>query len=61
MKIRDRCCGLVKVFAAVAASALLMSAIASPAAAQSVRWHTIVGIVEAGNVVGNITGGSAAR
>jgi hypothetical protein len=34
-----------------------MSAIASPAAADSVRWRTIIGIIQAGNVVGNITGG----
>jgi hypothetical protein len=57
MKIMDRCCAFVKVFAAVAASALLMSVIASPAAAQIVRWHTIVGVVDPGNMVGNITGG----
>jgi hypothetical protein len=57
MKIMDRCCAFVKVFAAVAVSALLMSVIASPAAAQIVRWHTIVGVVQPGNMVGNITGG----
>jgi hypothetical protein len=57
MKIMDRCCGRVKVFVAVAASALLMSAIASPASAQNVRWRTVIGVVQAGNVVGGITGG----
>jgi len=44
-----------KMFAAVTASALLMSAIAAPAAAESVRWRTVVGILQAGNLVGNIT------
>jgi len=46
-----------RMFAAVTASALLMSAIAAPAAAESVRWRTVVGILQAGNLVGNITGG----
>jgi hypothetical protein len=47
----------VKIGAAVTAGALLMSAIASPASADNVRWQTIIGIVQAGNVVGNIGGG----
>ena len=34
-----------------------MLSIASPAKADSIRWRTIVGIVQAGNTVGNITGG----
>jgi hypothetical protein len=46
-----------KVGSAVIAGALLMSAIAWPAAADTVRWRNIIGIVQAGNVVGNITGG----
>ena len=46
-----------KMFAAMTASALLMSAIAAPAAAESVRWRTVVGILQAGNLVGNIAGG----
>src|SRR5690348_13647567 len=29
----------------------------SPAAADGVRWRTVVGIVQAGNIVGGITGG----
>ena len=45
-----------KVLAATA-GAFLMLSIASPAKADSIRWRTIVGIVQAGNTVGNITGG----
>jgi hypothetical protein len=44
---------LARVFAAVAGSALLMSAMAGPAAAQSVQWKNIVGIVQPGNIVGS--------
>jgi len=36
---------------------LLMLPIATPAKADSVRWRTIVGIIQAGNPVGNIQGG----
>ena len=46
--------------AGVAAGALLATALAGPAAADgssSVRWKTIIGIIQAGNVVGNIGGG----
>lgn len=46
--------------ASVAASALLATALAGPAAADggsSVRWKTIVGIEQAANVVGGIGGG----
>ena len=42
---------------AVAALALLTLPIATSARADSVRWQTIVGIIQAGNAVGNITGG----
>src|SRR5262245_23785219 len=37
-------------------SALLM-AMASPAAAQSVKWRSVIGIMQAGNVVAGIAGG----
>jgi hypothetical protein len=57
MKIMDRCCTRKNVFVAVTASALLMSAVASPASADSVRWRTVIGVIQAGNVVGGITGG----
>jgi hypothetical protein len=57
MKTIERTRMLVKTFAAVAASAVLISVAASPAAAQHVRWHHIIGIKQAGNMVGNITGG----
>src|SRR5437016_14040727 len=53
----DRCDARAKVLMAVTASALLISAITSPAAADDVRWGTVVGIVQAGNSVGNIAGG----
>jgi hypothetical protein len=46
-----------RVPALVAASALLGVVAASPAAADGVRWRTVVGIVQANNVVGNIGGG----
>jgi len=57
MTMLDRCCELAKMLTVVTASALLASAIASPAAAESVRWRTVIGIIQAGNVVGNIGGG----
>ena len=41
----------------VVASALLAIASVSPAAADNVRWRTVVGIVQANNVVGGIGGG----
>lgn len=41
----------------VIAIALLACASIAPAAADSVRWRTVVGIVQAGNVVGGIGGG----
>jgi hypothetical protein len=56
-KTVGRTCLLVKTFVAVAASAFLVSVTASPAAAQNVRWHHIIGIKQAGNMVGNIVGG----
>jgi hypothetical protein len=55
MKIMDRCHALVKVFVAVTASALLISATASPVAAQIVRWRTVIAIVQPGNIVGSFT------
>src|SRR5258707_12358116 len=56
MQNLDRLSARGKVSAATAAAFLMLS-IASPAMADSVRWRTIVGIVQAGNTVGNITGG----
>jgi hypothetical protein len=58
MKNIDRSSARKKVLAA-AAIAFLTFSIASPAKADTVRWRTIVGIVQAGNVVGNIQGGGA--
>jgi hypothetical protein len=40
-----------------AAAAVLFVSMASPAMADNVRWKTIIGIIQAGNLVGNITGG----
>jgi hypothetical protein len=51
MKGIERTCILVKTFVAVAASAFLLSVAATPAAAQNVRWHHIIGIKQAGNMV----------
>jgi hypothetical protein len=56
MQNLDRLSARGKVLAAIAAAFLMLS-IASPAMADSTRWRTIVGIVQAGNTVGNITGG----
>ena len=41
----------------VVASALLAFASVSPAAADNVRWRTVVGIIQANNVAGGIGGG----
>ena len=38
-------------------AALLMVGFASPAAAQNVKWRTVIGIIQAGNLVAGITGG----
>jgi hypothetical protein len=57
MMIMNRWCTRAKLLVAVTGGALLTAAIASPAAADPVRWSTIVGIEQAGNLVGNITGG----
>jgi hypothetical protein len=46
-----------KISVTMMAGALLISAIASPAAAEAVRWRTIIGVIQAGNLVGNIGGG----
>src|SRR6516164_11812331 len=46
-----------KVLVAAAGIVLLISAMDSPAAADPVRWSTVVGIEDANNVVGNIPGG----
>ena len=48
----------MKTLAAAAFGALLLTAIASPSQAQNlVAWRTIIGITQANNVVGGITGG----
>jgi hypothetical protein len=57
MKHFSRIGAQAKISATMMAGALLMSAVASPATAQNVRWRTIIGIIEAGNLVGNIGGG----
>ena len=57
MTIMDGRCARAKAHMAVTVSALVMWASASPAAADNVRWSTVVGIVQAGNLVGNIPGG----
>ena len=50
-------CERIRVPVLAVASALLAFASVSPAAADNVRWRTVVGIVQANNVVGNIGGG----
>src|SRR5262249_25067040 len=46
-----------KISVIMTAGAFIAWAIASPAAADSVRWRTVIGIMQAGNVVAGITGG----
>jgi hypothetical protein len=49
---------MMKTLTASAAGALLLLAFASPSRANdNVSWETIIGIAQANNVVGNITGG----
>ena len=57
MKNVNRCGARAGICLAAMTGALVVSAIASPAAADSVRWRTIIGIAQAANVVGNIGGG----
>src|SRR5215813_14262251 len=48
----------MKTLATAALGAILLTAIASPSRAQNiVVWRTIIGIEQAGNVVGGINGG----
>src|SRR6201981_1815079 len=48
----------MRTLAPVALGAILLTAIASPSRAQNiVVWRTIIGIEQAGNVVGGVTGG----
>ena len=42
---------------ALTMGSLLLTGMASPAAAQNVKWRTMVGIIQAGNVVAGIAGG----
>ena len=57
MQSMDRYRARAKMLVAATASAVLLSAVAVPAAADGVKWKTIIGIIQAGNVVGNIPGG----
>jgi hypothetical protein len=57
MSVMERWRARAAACATVMASALLISAIASANADNSVRWKTIIGIIQAGNLVGNIAGG----
>lgn len=57
MTTLNQACEQARRLALVTATALLGFAAASPAAADSVRWRTVVGIVQANNPVGNIGGG----
>ena len=52
----DRFSALGKLLAATT-GALLVLSVGTSAKADSIRWRTIVGIVQANNVVGNIGGG----
>jgi hypothetical protein len=56
MKNMDRSSARGKALASAAIAFFTLS-MASAANADTVRWRTMVGIIQAGNVVGNITGG----
>jgi hypothetical protein len=57
MKNFSRIGAQAKICVTMIVGALLMSMISSPAAAETVRWRTIIGVTQAGNLVGNIGGG----
>jgi hypothetical protein len=57
MATMNHCGTRARIPALVTASGLLGFATIAPAAADNVRWRTVVGIVQAGNNVGNIGGG----
>jgi hypothetical protein len=59
MTTLNHSCAQARRLALVTATALLGFATVSPAAADNVRWRTVVGIVQAADVVGNIGGGGA--
>ena len=46
-----------KMLMAGAACAVALTTMTVPASAASVRWKTIIGVIQAGNLVGNIPGG----
>jgi len=56
MEFMDRCVR-AGILTAAMAGAMLISTMASPAEAQTVKWRTIIGIIQAGNVVLTIPGG----
>src|SRR5262245_52002571 len=49
--------GGAKTLMAGAACAVALTTMTMPASAASVRWKTIIGVIQAGNLVGNIPGG----
>jgi len=57
MRFMERCRLLVSALALTSGSALLIGAAATPAAADSVKWRTVIGIIQANNVVAGIGGG----
>ena len=57
MRFMERGRLLVSALALTTGSALLISAAATPAAAESVKWRTVIGIIQANNVVAGIGGG----
>src|SRR5262245_9445771 len=57
MRFMERCRLLAGAVALATGSVLLFSATATPAAAQTVKWRTVIGIIQAGNTVAGIGGG----
>jgi hypothetical protein len=57
MSVMERWRARAAACATVTASALLLSAAVTSASDNNVKWKTIIGIIQAGNLVGNIAGG----
>src|SRR5262245_27147016 len=57
MKSMERFSARARMLMTAAAGVVLVTAMSSSAAADSVRWKTVIGIIQALNVVGGIGGG----
>ncbi len=57
VRFMERCRMRAGALALTMGTAFMMGVLVSPAAAQSVKWRTVIGIMQAGNPVAGITGG----